>query len=260
MEGNSYPFLLGNLKMSKNKRTFIILVLFITIAQIAYASNGEWFLDKRTGCKFWNSNPGEINNITWSGKCINGKVHGYGMLEWYMNGKKVWIDKFTSTNGMKAVNGKYAVSLDFGAMEFRLFRCKSKWRTIDVLIPRKIELGYGEVTKSIFKEAIRFANKQCINTQRGTLIANIGIYYKDKPPLPNHQLVTGEARRDVVGCDNRDSKSIKCNHGYHNHASTLLEKKLIRRSMLKKKKQGLRSVASKWLHVKLGKRKGGRWS
>jgi len=48
---------------------------------------GKWMITQN-GCKVWNSNPLGNETGTWSGKCVNGYIDGFGTFQWYLNGKK----------------------------------------------------------------------------------------------------------------------------------------------------------------------------
>jgi hypothetical protein len=51
------------------------------------------WVEDQNGCKRWNPHPAPNETITWTGNCKNGKVDGFGTLEWYKNGKKILPSK-----------------------------------------------------------------------------------------------------------------------------------------------------------------------
>ncbi len=53
----------------------------VLIAAAAPALAGEW-ISTDTGCHVWNENPIPGETITWTGKCVAGKVSGRGVGVW----------------------------------------------------------------------------------------------------------------------------------------------------------------------------------
>ena len=58
--------------------TFSFFLLGFSITAVAE----KWFPTNKTNCQIWNANPQPIETAYWSGKCANGKAHGYGTLIW----------------------------------------------------------------------------------------------------------------------------------------------------------------------------------
>lgn len=56
------------------------------ITPINIVNSEPYWIKDQNGCKRWNPNPIPNETITWTGKCINGYVDGYGTLKWYENG------------------------------------------------------------------------------------------------------------------------------------------------------------------------------
>ena len=61
---------------------FCLLVLYS-----AASAAGDWIADKKTGCQVWNAHPAPNESISYSGACVEGKSHGKGTLQAYVNGK-----------------------------------------------------------------------------------------------------------------------------------------------------------------------------
>jgi hypothetical protein len=45
-----------------------------------------WITDPQSGCRAWNSAPRAGESVTWEGRCVDGYVHGKGVLRWFYNG------------------------------------------------------------------------------------------------------------------------------------------------------------------------------
>ena len=56
--------------------------LAVLAAAVAHAEPG-WTLDRNTGCRIWDDNPGPGWSVTWSGRCVDGMGHGHGVVQLY---------------------------------------------------------------------------------------------------------------------------------------------------------------------------------
>ena len=54
--------------------------ILFSISNTAFAK--KWFPTNKINCQIWNANPQPTETANWSGKCVNGKAHGYGTLLW----------------------------------------------------------------------------------------------------------------------------------------------------------------------------------
>ena len=74
---------------------YLTLVVIISIGFLingcSSKSNGyttskkiePYWIKDQNGCKKWNPEPVPHETITWTGKCVNGFIDGYGTLQWY---------------------------------------------------------------------------------------------------------------------------------------------------------------------------------
>jgi hypothetical protein len=46
-----------------------------------------WIQAEGTGCKLWNLCPRHRQTVTWSGACVNGFGEGFGVQQWFVEGK-----------------------------------------------------------------------------------------------------------------------------------------------------------------------------
>ena len=70
---------------------FIIVLLYscATSKKNAYDFQEGWIIDSRTNCKVHTNCFSPTKTIKWSGGCVDGKAEGYGIVEWYENGKLI---------------------------------------------------------------------------------------------------------------------------------------------------------------------------
>ncbi|MFZ6770469.1 hypothetical protein ACO0LM_25720 [Undibacterium sp. Di26W] len=61
---------------------FILALLLLIAINPVFA--GDWISDQDNNCKIWNDNPLPGETIRWSGKCLNGKAEGKGIVTWYV--------------------------------------------------------------------------------------------------------------------------------------------------------------------------------
>ncbi len=76
-------------------RGFAALLIVLALTSIGHAQQEKsgWISDARSGCKAWSNYLQEGESIRWSGKCVDGYVHGRGTLRWYESGKNVETDE-----------------------------------------------------------------------------------------------------------------------------------------------------------------------
>ena len=65
--------------------------ILFAISNTAFA--GKWFPTNKINCQIWNANPQTNETANWSGKCLNGKANGYGILLW--SGGSKYIGKYS---------------------------------------------------------------------------------------------------------------------------------------------------------------------
>jgi len=98
-------------------------------------------------------------------------------------------------------------------------------------------------------------NRECNNKLKGTMRADINIYYEDEPPTNKFGDFT-----NVISCDNRLRSKVKCNHGYRNKAikkyenhvknTIYKEEKLAKENIRKAEEEKQREAnAKKWESV-----------
>ena len=51
-----------------------------------------WITDPQTGCRAWNAAPRVDESVTWEGPCVDGYVHGKGVLRWFKQGVLTEVD------------------------------------------------------------------------------------------------------------------------------------------------------------------------
>jgi hypothetical protein len=51
-----------------------------------YASSGKWVTAANTNCLIWDSFPQQGELVTWSGRVVDGKANGHGVVQWFTNG------------------------------------------------------------------------------------------------------------------------------------------------------------------------------
>ena len=76
-------------------RGFAALLIVLGLMSIAHAQQEKsgWVTDTRAGCKAWSNYMQDGETIRWSGKCVDGYVHGHGILKWFESGKNVETDE-----------------------------------------------------------------------------------------------------------------------------------------------------------------------
>jgi hypothetical protein len=76
-------------------RCLAVLCLLFSLIAVADAqqSRSGWVTDTRAGCKAWSNYMQDGESIRWSGKCVDGYVHGRGTLKWFESGKNVETDE-----------------------------------------------------------------------------------------------------------------------------------------------------------------------
>lgn len=76
-------------------RGFATLLIVLGLMSIGHAQQEKsgWVSDPRAGCRAWSNYLQEGESITWSGRCVDGYVHGRGILKWFENGKNVETDE-----------------------------------------------------------------------------------------------------------------------------------------------------------------------
>jgi hypothetical protein len=88
----------------------IILLLAIALGAlpaIAQTLKPGWITDAK-GCRVWNPNMEPKEAIAWSGACAEGHAQGYGVVQWFMNGKAT--DRFEGEylNGRRHGRGVFS--------------------------------------------------------------------------------------------------------------------------------------------------------
>ena len=88
------PMELQNSQANLMKKISLYLSLTcLLLAETIYAQvlgPPGWVKDFKTGCQIWDAegvNPKQ--SISWSGKCTQGKIQGYGVVQWYENGQPI---------------------------------------------------------------------------------------------------------------------------------------------------------------------------
>jgi len=76
-------------------RCLAVLCLLFGLITVAHAQQQKsgWVTDTRAGCKAWSNYMQDGESIRWSGKCVDGYVHGRGILKWFESGKNVETDE-----------------------------------------------------------------------------------------------------------------------------------------------------------------------
>lgn len=71
----------------------LCFLLGLITTAFAQQSRSGWVTDTQAGCKAWSNYMQDGESIRWSGKCVDGYVHGRGTLRWYEDGKNVETDE-----------------------------------------------------------------------------------------------------------------------------------------------------------------------
>ena len=82
----------------------MFLISLTCFTSQSWALKAKWFPTDLVNCLVWNPDPQPEETVTWSGKCLNGKVNGVGVLSW-SNGDK-YIGEYK--NGNMHGQGTYA--------------------------------------------------------------------------------------------------------------------------------------------------------
>ncbi len=68
------------------------IVAFAVFAAVASAhaqpsSNGQWIVDRATGCRVWSPSARLNETVWWIGACTNGLAQGRGTVRWFVDGR-----------------------------------------------------------------------------------------------------------------------------------------------------------------------------
>ena len=84
----------------------------VTNQSFAFSLFQNWITTSNNNCNVHNPSPvpNDTATATWSGECKDGYVHGYGMLQWYKNGKKIGINIGEFNQGERDVSNSTVIS------------------------------------------------------------------------------------------------------------------------------------------------------
>ncbi len=91
--------------------------IFVTaLIGLSFSSNifADELIDKNKGCKIFNANPtkNSLEEVYWSGPCVNGFAEGIGELQWLLNGEKT--DRYEGNMARGKFFGKGKLKLKNG--------------------------------------------------------------------------------------------------------------------------------------------------
>ena len=96
--------------------TMLILMVLMAAASASASAQQRkpagWIADPQSGCRTWNPSPSEDERITWAGPCVNGFLHGKGVLRWFSKEVLYETDEGEFRNGK--LNGQAILSFTNG--------------------------------------------------------------------------------------------------------------------------------------------------
>ncbi|MDP2755165.1 MAG: hypothetical protein Q8P40_12360 [Nitrospirota bacterium] len=156
------------------KCLLITIILFINffLSNFTNAAEPNWITTDK-GCKVWNPFPKPNESVTWSGECVDGKAHGYGVLQWYENRIKTLRQEFTPTNGVRMEDGVAVATVESSTITFQIIECRKErkdkqgiqwynsFRVVRGDVSKDVDLGHPIVVKKILSMAEQFVWGEC---------------------------------------------------------------------------------------------------
>ncbi len=95
------------------RRVLILMMLMAAASASAQQRKpAGWIADPQSGCRAWNPVPGDDDRISWTGPCVNGFLHGKGVLRWFVKDVLYETDEGEFRNGK--LNGHAILSFTSG--------------------------------------------------------------------------------------------------------------------------------------------------
>ncbi len=87
--------------------TLLIIALLVTVAIKSQTLRDQWVTCTPNGDTVLDPYFSEVETLTWSGACVNGKANGYGTLIKYINGEYESTYEGEYKNGIREGHGKF---------------------------------------------------------------------------------------------------------------------------------------------------------
>jgi hypothetical protein len=167
-----FSYFVQHVKLRPLLFTVALFISLSLLAHIAKAAEPNWITTDK-GCKVWNPYPKPNESVTWSGKCIDGKAHGYGVLQWYRDGFKTLRQEFTPTSGARMENGIAIATVESSSVNFQITECQKErkdkqgvqwyesFRVVRGDVTKDIDLGHPIVVEKILSMAEQFVWREC---------------------------------------------------------------------------------------------------
>ncbi len=141
----------------------LLLILSCAVCTALPAHSSERVLkDPETGCSIkldWD----QITSIKWQGRCVDGWADGPGELEFFVNLKKEWRQRFGGTAGIKITRGQMEWNFDQTALKFSIEGCdENRFRRIIRVSPnRDLDVESGWVINRLLLLTMDYYKQNC---------------------------------------------------------------------------------------------------
>lgn len=127
----------------------------------------SYLVRTKSGCAFVNPNPVKNEHITWTGKCVDGFIDGYGELQWYHNGKK----EGTAKKHMM-YKGMYGLSKDNFSPKMPILKKSNTSGQCYFMLPSTYALSNSPIRK--------YFNLEFIGGCKNNQYTHVNVYFNNK--------------------------------------------------------------------------------